>query len=593
MKLRDYQNTYIYEPIVKTISHNLENSHPPRFSVLGLSTSAGKTFTITNFCTEYCFDVGCDVIITSPNAASLEEIKNVVASSSSNPYMMMATGFTGDRGFTAPLTDKPVILLCHPTYLSQNLDEVNQWTQNRKVIVFSDEAHQGFMCSGPEDTQMAYGYSISDYAAAWHNCLYGIDHIAWFLFSATPLKTTEHYDTFNVISEYFDRDGLCDQQGAVKSITLYGKLRTKMHFNNLFESEEIDAYENAKDFVSFNRNPLQECLDEIKTKWHEQDVWLKQFYNNHKDFPQAKPARAVQAKNTAHAKSLTYALGQNTAIAVDKEKWVYGGDQNFYVRNFNNCVTSQKILDHVADIFSPTNKLVANRTIGTAVNIANLTSLVSFHERPSILDWDVTTGVEQVLGRMVRFPKVKGISSWIEAIDFAENKIAQGSVSREDAYKWIDLVFKYDVHMVASENNLNGVAKYYSKQSYNPNEWQCYIDQLVVEWQHKQKKSRSVSHGQKVPYAQKGSQSYKDYKNFVRECEHCPVVPDYGVPACKIGVVLGHHTEEDYWLGLDVHHIHGREDLATMNEEENLMTVCRIAHIELDAELRKKQVDFE
>jgi hypothetical protein len=587
MELRDYQHSYIYAPIIRTINENLVNPKPPRFDVLGLSTSAGKTFTITNFCAEYCFDVGCDVIITSPNAASLDEIKNAVAASPSNPYMIMAGGFTGQNDFHAPITNRPVILLCHPTYLSQNQQDINKWTKHRNVVVFSDEAHQGFMCSGPEDTEMAYGYAISDYTAAWHSCLYGIDHVAWFLFSATPLQTTEHYETFNVLSEYFDKANLCEQQAAVKSINLYGNLRC-IHYYDLFEGEDVDIYETAKKFITFYSDSLQDNLDKIRDKWNREDLWLKEFLTNHPDFPRAKPARAIQAKNTAHATELVHRLGHNTAIAVDREKWILGGDQDFYLRLFNNCVTSQKIFDHVADISTLTNKLVANRTISTAVNISNLTSLVSFHERPSIMNRDVTTAVEQVLGRMVRFPKIEGISNWHDAIDFVENKISQGKVSREDAYKWLDIVFKYDVHMVMSENNLNGIAAYYSKQSYNPSEWQNYINELIVEWQAKQRSVKSAARGKKTPHAQKGNQSYKDYKKHVRECEYCQIDSEYGVPACKIGVVRGHHTEEEYWLALDVHHINGREDLATMNDQNNLMTVCRTAHVQLDDELRKK-----
>jgi hypothetical protein len=588
MQLRDYQNTHIYTPIVERIKYNLDNTHNRQFDVLGLSTSAGKTFTITNFCTEFCFSIGCDVIITSPNSASLEEIKNTIIQSSSQPYIIVANGFAGETAFVAPQPDKQVVLLCHPTYLSQNIEDIDAWSKTRKVVIFSDEAHQGFMCSGPEDTAIAYGYSINDYTAAWHQCLYGISHVAWFLFSATPLKTTDCDDTFNVISEYFDRDSLCELQAAVKNITLYGNAPPSLFFSNLFDGGEFDNHRSATEFVNFETRPLIDCLDDLNSKWNENLTWLDEFYKKHPDFPAAKPAQAIQAKNTMQAQRIYSQLGSGSAIAVDRAKFVWGANFDFYLRKFDCNITSQKIFDYVGQYDNNTTKLIANKSIGNAVNIANLNCLLSFHDRPSVKDWDITTGVEQVLGRMVRFPKVKGIKDWKDAVDFVETKIKDNKISREDAYKWLDIVFKYEVHMVSSDNNLNGIAKYYAKQSYNPQEWESYIQGLIVDWQKSSKKRRSYS-CEKTPYAQKGSQSYREYKNLVPECEYCPKIQVNGVwvPSCKRQVAEGLFEEKVYIESLDVHHKHGREDIASMNDYDNLMTVCKMAHNVLDAELNK------
>lgn len=590
MQLREYQNEYIYKPIVDTINHKLEFRSRPAFSVLGLSTSAGKTFTISNFCTEYCFGLGCDVVITSPNAASLEEIKNSIKDSPSMPYIMMANGFAGNISFTPPNTDRNVVLLCHPTYLSQNLESINNWSKSRKVVIFSDEAHKGFMCSGPEDTDLAFGYSISDYTAAWHSCLYGIDHVAWFLLSATPLRTTEEYDTFDTISEFFDRDVLCGQQAAVKNITLYGQSLRLIHFDSLFESEEIDNYTEAMQFVNFESTELKDYLQNLNDKWAREDEWLRVFYENHPDFPLAKPARVIQAKNTTHGNILYHSIRSNAAIAVDRYKLISDADYDFYLRKFDCNVTSQKIFDYIADKKNNTTKLVANKSVGEAVNIDNLSCLVSFHDRASIKSPKVTTAVEQVLGRMVRFPNVDGINNWNDVINFVETKITHGKVTRQEAYTWVDLVFKYDVHMVASENNLNGIAKYYAKQSYNPKEWDTYLESLIVEWQTSNKSKPKIQTGEKTPYAQKGSQSYKNYKYIVRECEYCSrlEVDNTHVPSCKIGVIKGDYTEEDYVKSLDVHHINGRQDTKSMNNVDNLMVVCRLAHTVLDSQVREK-----
>ena len=77
MQLRKYQTDHIYNPIVDVIKKNFATLNKKlQYSVLALSTSAGKTFTVTNFCVQYCLDNGCDVILTSPNGASLEEVKD-------------------------------------------------------------------------------------------------------------------------------------------------------------------------------------------------------------------------------------------------------------------------------------------------------------------------------------------------------------------------------------------------------------------------------------------------------------------------------------------------------------------------------------
>lgn len=589
MHLREYQKTYIYDPIVEIIDHNLLHDTQPQFRVLGLSTSAGKTFTITNFCAEYCFAKGCDVIITSPNAASLEEIKNTIKNSKTNPYIVMANGFAGETTFQPPQTDRQVVVLCHPTYLSQNTQEIDNWSKERRVVIFSDEAHQGFMCSGPEDTELAYGYSISDYEAAWHKCLYGISHVAWFLFSATPLKTTEHYDTFDIISEYFDRGILCDQQAAVSRVVFYGDKPCSLYFNSLFCGEEFDSHGVAADFVEFDSSELDDCIDAINNRFMEGIEWLAHFNKKYSGFPKAKPAMAVQAKDTSRACRLFKKLGDCTAIAVDRNKAIAGKDSDFYLRQFDDNVTSQKIFEYIEDKNTEAFKLVANKAIGNAVNISNLSSLVSYHDRPSVKDWDITTAVEQILGRMVRFPKIEGINNWHDLIDFAETKISAG-VPREDVYRWIDLVFRYEVHMVSSDNNFNGVARYYSKQSYNPIEWQTYIEGLITSW-HNEKSQQPARNGGKTPHAQKGDQSYKNYKNIVRECEYCPKIKvgDTEIPGCKLQVLQGVFTEEVYHQSLDVHHIHGREDIATMNDYDNLMTVCKPAHNTLDQALEAKK----
>jgi hypothetical protein len=231
--------------------------------------------------------------------------------------------------------------------------------------------------------------------------------------------------------------------------------------------------------------------------------------------------------------------------------------------------------------------------VGEAVNIPNANCLLSFHERNTIQDRAVTHNVEQLLGRFIRWPEVDGIKNWPQAIDYAEKRIAQG-VPRDEMYKWISIVFEYEIHMVDTENNVNGIKAFFERHTYNPQEWQDYKERLICESVSKQKAQRKYGNTSKSPYAQAGSQSYKNYKYEHRECEYCSKREFMGqwIPTCKIPVVLEVWTEAEYFASLDVHHIEGREDTATMNDTDKLITVCKAMHQRLDEELRvRKKVD--
>ena len=586
MQLRDYQTDHIYNPIVDVIKKNFQTTNTaPQYSVLALSTSAGKTFTVTNFCVQYCLDNGCDVILTSPNGASLEEVKDEMVVRYPDAYIIMETGFAGAEPFVAPITDKRVIILCHPTFLSQQKFAISNWAKKRKLVLFSDEAHKGFMCSDAEDTFEAFGYSISEYTAEWHQCLYAIPHVAWFLLSATPLRTTFSGNEFAHVSEYFDKDVLCAEQAAVKNVTVYSK--------PLIGPFEVpDQY--ISEYIRHTHEHMHDVLDELKNKWSTEDAWLEKVTQEYK-FPAAKPARAVQAKNQYHARTLYRSLAENTSINTGADKKVFGYNRNDYLRNFPHYIRSQDMINHVNNKSNSTNVMVANKLIGEAVNIPNLNSIVSFHERNSVQDNAVTHSVEQLLGRMIRWPDVDGIKNWKDAIAYAEKRIAQG-VPREVMYKWISTVFEYEVHMSESENNLYGILAFFQRHTYNTQEWADYKSRIIYECIAEQKKRVKVyGNTAKTAHAQAGSQSYKNYKHTHPECEHCTKREILGqtVPTCKIPVVFGEWTEDEYFASLDVHHIEGREDSATMNDADKLITVCKPMHQRLDAELRiQKKVDI-
>lgn len=586
MQLRDYQTDHIYNPIVDVINQNLQTSkRNPKYSVLALSTSAGKTFTVTNFCVQYCLDNGCDVILTSPNGASLEEVKDEVVERYPDAYIIMETGFTGVEPFVAPVTDKRVIILCHPTFLSQQKFAISKWAKKRKLVLFSDEAHKGFMCSNAEDTYEAFGYSISEYTAEWNQCLHEIPNVAWFLLSATPLRTTYTGEDFEHISEFFDKDILCAGQAAVKSVTIYGE-RVATH--NMFSSVFLDSEaEQETDYIQHTYDTLDYDLEILQHRWAEEDAWLKQVTAEY-NFPKAKPARAVQANTQLHACCLYTTLGHGASINTSTYKEVFNFNRNDYLRNFPASIRSQDIINYVNSFENKTNVMVAVKTISDAVNIHNLNCMVSFHKRHTVQDSNVTHSVEQVLGRMNRWPTVGNFENWKDVISYAETRITQG-VPREVMYKWVSTVFEYEVHMASSNNNVSGIKAFFKRHTYNPQEWADYKSRVIYECIAEQKKRVKVyGDAAKAAHAQAGSQSYKNYKHSHPECEHCTKREILGqlVPTCKISVVYGEWTEDEYFGSLDVHHIEGREDSATMNDAGKLITVCKPIHQRLDAELR-------
>ena len=583
MQMRDYQKEHIYDPIVDVISKNLTISYTkPAYSILALSTSAGKTFTITNFCVQYCLDNLCDVVLTSPNGASLEEVKDEMVARYPDAYIIMETGFAGAEPFVAPVTDKRVIILCHPTFLSQQKFAISQWAKKRKLVLFSDEAHKGFMCPDAEDTFEAFGYSIREYKAEWHQCLYAIPHVAWFLLSATPLRTTFSGKEFVHISEYFNKDTLCKEQAAVKSVTVYPE---KDLLSKFFEIPDTYLY----NYIRSTHKAIDKVFSDLQSNWAKEDAWLKKVTAKYK-FPTAKPARAIQAKNQWHARTLYVTAGKKTAINTGSDKKVFGYNRNDYLRNFPHYIRSQDIINHINDKTNDNNKMVANKLIGEAVNIPNLNCIISFHMRNSVQDCEVTHNVEQLLGRMIRWPDVDGIENWPQAIAYAENRITQG-VPRDIMYKWISTVFEYDVHMIESPNNINGISAFFDRHTYNPEEWKEYKQRLIYEAVAQQKTPRKYGVASKSAHAQAGAQSYKNYKYEHSECEYCTKRDFMGqlIPTCKIPVVLGEWTEAEYFASLDVHHIDGREDTATMNDADKLITVCKPMHQRLDTELRVKK----
>ena len=419
MNMFDYQHDNIYRPVVEVLDYNLSN--PPFekiFDILALATGSGKTTVIAKFCFDYALNKGCDIIYTNPNAASLDEVLNICYSEYPDSNIIMEKSFTGKCYLN--VTDGHNIILCHPTVLSQNVDAF-KCLQDRFVVVFSDEAHKGFMCPGAEYSTQSFGYSIPTYEAQWHNCINEIPNIAWFLISATPLQTTNHHPMFRLASEFYEKDVLCKRQKACKSVTY------------------IDSIVNHE--------------KEMNEKFLKNDERLK-YLTEQNDLPKTKPTRLIQIRNTNHAINSFYKYFDNSAICIARAK------RSKHYR-FTN---SHDVFNYVNDINTSTNTIIANRLIGEAVNIPNATCLTSYQDRPTIQYGYATQGVEQLLGRMLRWPSVYGLTCWEDVFEFVEKKISQGA-DRKEMYEWVDLVFKYEVHIVGSWINKRGIEAFLKKHT--------------------------------------------------------------------------------------------------------------------------------
>jgi hypothetical protein len=585
-EMRDYQIEHIYNPIMNKVKENIRDLElNTRFNVLGLSTSAGKTFTICNFVVDSCLSEGCDVIYTTPNHASLDEVEAEITAAYPKTKVVKIAGFSGETPFVDPGTDESVIYIAHPTFVSQNKDAIGQWSRDRKLVVFSDEAHKGFMCPDKDSTEDAHGYHIENFTAEWYSCREAIPNVGWFLVSATPLKTTENPDLFETISTFFDNDILSLYQAASKSVNIYGTYSQRFRQPAAFDYPGGYLHPNAlvKMVNSFKENCA--WVSEATAKWN---------------LPKSKPVMVIQARNTQQAKDFFHKLDADIGIAISELKLSKEKSENSY--DYTQYKTSHDVMSQLRKKHTLPTVLIANKSVGESVNIPGITNLVSFHRHDSVKKYDITHVVEQVLGRCIRFPDIEGISTWTDLMEYKLKRLEEG-VPAEILEKWIDLVFNYDVHLVGTPNNIQGAKNFFSKHTMNSEEWSSYIEKVQEQVSSKKQTARKKygdTPAQKS--AQKGSQSYKNYKDVQRDCEYCPSIDstviqtlnaNYShdkVPICKFGVVYGKIAEEYYYASMEVHHKDGNRH---NNDDENLITVCRQQHLKLDAGIRNEQKSLQ
>ena len=141
--------------------------------------------------------------------------------------------------------------------------------------------------------------------------------------------------------------------------------------------------------------------------------------------------------------------------------------------------------------------------------------------------------------------------------------------------EWVDLVFKYDIHIIGSWINRRGVSAFFKTHTYNIDAWEEYLQRVITKVQNKPKPRKKYGMSEATPHAQAGPQAYKNYKDTHRRCELS------GCNCYEAMVVNGFYTEEEYFSDLEVHHKGG--DRSNM-DPEYLMTVCSMAHNKLTRE---------
>lgn len=597
LEMRDYQIEHIYNPIINKVKENIRYPElNTRLNVLGLSTSAGKTFTLCNFVMKSCLSEGCDIIYTSPNATSLDEVEAEVKIAYPKTRIIKIRDFSGGAHFPLPNTDEQVIYIVHPTSVSQNKYEIGRWSENRKLVVLSDEAHKGFMCPDKDSTEEAHGYHIDQFTAEWYSCGKVIPNVGWFLVSATPLTPTENPDLYEIISYFFDRDILSSYQAANKAVHMYGDRFTT----------PLPGFEGG--LINYTGAPLSiSALIKIVNSFKEDCAWVNETAKKW-NLPKTKQAMIVQAESSEQAQHFFNVLPADLGISIDSMKYTKEKeeDKSIFVDKdgytYAGHKSSYDVMRQVIRKNTQPTVLIANKSIGESVNIPGITSLVTFHRHSSVKNIELTHVLEQVLGRCIRWPDVEGIKNWYELIEFKLKKLEEG-MPEEILNKWIDLVFNYEVHLPDTPYNVKGVEKFFSKHTRSSEEWPLYT-QKVLETVRSEKQTVRKKYGETPAQksAQKGPQSYKNYKDVHRDCESCSPLDELIVrylnvnyvneivPGCKIGVLRGDYTEKEYHDSMEVHHKDGDR---FNNTWENYQTNCRPAHLNHETGLRDEQKSLQ
>jgi hypothetical protein len=588
--MRDYQKEYIYNPIMDVMADRISTHRKSKslLKFLALSTSSGKTFTACNFVVPAIVEMGCDVIYTVPNCASIEEVTEELKLQLPDHLVWGDKSLFGGN-FEVPKlkTGQQMVAVMHPTVCSSgdNREIIADLCKDRKVVFISDEAHLGLTCPDAEYTRMAFGGYNAKHEANWFDAIVSFETVAWFMISATPRAPVfVCEDTYDIISEYYDREVLCASQKAIKKVVFYTD--DSAAYNNCSKNKrneaddiirELDCAEISNDSISVCPNNFTQLNANLVNGFKDEVDWLNMVTKEF-DLPATKPAGIIQT-NGDKAHQIYHSLGvmgMFPVITTTRDKQVYGFAKPNYQHEFNkDKPNSAQAISFVGNYSNEYNVLVANKIVGEAVNLRNANFLVSDHYRDSCNDTDITTTVEQLLGRVIRWPDVEGINNWKDAIEYREARIADG-VPRDVMDRWIDIVFKYEVHMAYSAINAAGVKKFLSKHTFGTVEWANYLKRFDVI-----SRARYGTKGTKTPWSQEGTQEYKAYRDDNPHCEICPRTSN-GIPACEASYA-GRIPENHILERNEVHHIDGDH---SNNDLSNLVTVCPVVHYSISVEER-------
>ena len=532
--------------------------------------------------------MGLDFIIVNPNAASCAEMYTALKSNDAlKRHVIWNDNSIFGSDFEVPSLEKgqQFGVVCHPTVLSKSKDKVEEVLKTRKVVLIVEEAHKGFNCPDSEYTFEAFGAKNNQHKATWYDTVMSLDFVTRIGISATPLGPV-YADTgyYKIISSYFGRDELTRSHKAVSSITLYTGNTDYKKFNKdeIVSSEckikDSGYIETSSDTLIDNFGLSSEIKDKIleKTKWMESACSEYSLVN-------AKVSTIVQAKDSRQAHSIFFDTGKsgiNSAIATSKDKKIYNFTGPNYLSEFETKTpNSSQIMQYVCDPETRAELLVANKLVGEAVNINNATLLCSTHIRSSNKNENVTAPVEQLLGRMNRWPLVVTpelgeLKSWSDVYDYAELKVSKG-VPKEVMTKWVDNIFRWDLHIEYSPANVSGLLEFFSKHTYNPIEWESELKRYKIDSVRKY----STKTSPKTPWAQEGDESYKKYRDENPQCEYCPK-NEKGIPVCQ----AAYEDTVDYDLVTgrnEVHHIDGDH---TNSVNSNMITLCPVVHHKFSVE---------
>lgn len=536
-----YQKQYIYDPVLG----ELTNQKNDKMKMLALATSAGKTHTLARHVIPDAMSQGlADIVIfTTPNPASMGEVRDALKESvPAGVEVVCEPGFAGGN-VPIQLALSPTVVVCHPTWVSANKDVLVKLAGAKNVVGFCDEAHIGFQASNEYEAEIAYGRSCTYYPAEWNNAVQEIPYKAWFLVTATPRNTVEDSDYMEILSECFDLHILANMQKRVRRIVL--------NRDDYMDSLRFPAhdYDNMVDYNEAN-------------SWYITGTNIVNELSEKYDLPKVKRAAIFQGKNTQNCLDIWYDVGKaspsaSTAIAISERKKVYGSTSArmsslLLGASTEKTLNSTDVVNGVNSYDTMVDRIVANNNVNNAVNISGATLLYSEKNNRSIRDVTVTQGVEQLLGRMLRWPNVEGLNSWDDVAIFRQEKIEAG-VPEQDIDNWINLVFCYTVILPYSPVNVAGCNAFLNKHTFGFADWDEFVQkkyQLAREG-----KLKKHSLGPKSPWSQPGDLKYRLEKG--EYCEVCPPIPgvESDLPACAwVHFELKGLSRGGYIESLDVHH---------------------------------------